>query len=357
MYKRLIRPLLFSMDPEQAHQLVMRMGHFLFKCGFSGLIKQIYGLEDKRLEQECFGLKFKNPVGLAAGSDKNCEAQEFLSAFGFGFLESVSFVFEQQDGNPKPRVFRLPKDNALINRMGFPSIGAEKLSSKLREAKKNLSKSGTILAVNFGKSKSVPLDNAVDDYLKSFRIMREIVDYIVINVSSPNTPGLRDLQEKSRLDEILKAVQAENKNGIPLLVKVAPDLSLTELDDILDCASSNNLQGIVATNSSKSREGLISNINEEGGLSGKPLFPKSLEFVRYIRKRFNGELKIIGVGGISRAEDAIEMFRAGADLIEMYAALIYEGPGVAYNIKRGILKYMRQNGMSEMKDLIGSEKN
>ena len=355
MYKSLIRPVLFSLDPEHAHHLTMRMGNFANKMGLIPFVDKLYKKEDSRLQQKIFGLNFKNPVGLAAGSDKNCEAQEMMAAFGFGFLESVSFTFQAQDGNPRPRMFRFPADNAVINRLGFPTIGAEALVPKIIEAKRNVQKvSGAIFGVNFGKSKVVALEDAVNDYLNSFRLMKDIADYIVINVSSPNTPGLRTLQEGTRLNEILSSLQKENTKHIPLLVKVAPDLTFPELDEAIEAAVNNNLQGIVATNTTKSREGLSSTPNQEGGMSGKPLFPKSIEFVRYIRKQLQGKLKIIGVGGISSAADAIEMFRSGADLIELYTGLIYQGPRVAYDIKCGLLKYMDQNDCKSISEVVGS---
>ena len=299
-------------------------------------------------------IHFKNPVGLSAGADKNCEAPELFLALGFGFLESVSFAYQAQEGNPRPRMFRLAEDDALINRLGFPSDGAEALAQKVAKAAAYARSRGRVFAVNFAKSKSVPLEDALEDYLRSFRIMKSLVDYITINVSSPNTPGLRALQARSHLAEILEGVQKENTEKLPLLVKIAPDLELAQLDEIIQTCIDARVQGIVATNSTISRDAICSPLQgETGGLSGRPLFGRSLPIVKHIYRQAGGKLKVVGVGGIFSAADAIAMFRAGASLIEIYTALVYEGPGLVRTIKQGILTHLDKVGAKNISEIIG----
>lgn len=355
LYKSLIRPILFKLDPEHAHQLAMRFASIAKAQPIATILDKIHHLEDVRLSQERFGLTFKNPIGLSAGADKNCQACELFSSFGFGFLESVSFTYLPQEGNPRPRIFRIPESEALINRLGFPSLGAEALAPRIQNAKKYLESKKVVFGVNFAKSKSVPIEEAVEDYLRSFKLMRSLADYIVLNVSSPNTPGLRELQKRNHLEEIISALQDENITKIPLLVKIAPDLDLSQIDEVIQTCLDHNIQGIVATNSTITRDGITSHQNEAGGLSGRPLFLKSLKIVEHIRRQVSDKLCIIGVGGIFSAQDAISMFQAGASLIEIYTALVYEGPNLIYQIKKGILEYLEQHKIPNISGLIGSK--
>jgi dihydroorotate dehydrogenase len=357
IYRTLIRPLLFSLDPESAHRLTLQVGKAARAGGVAAVLRQIYGFESPRLTQSCFGLQFKNPVGLAAGIDKNCEASELFTSLGFGFLESVACTYQAQPGNPTPRVFRIPEHNALINRMGFPSLGAEALAPRIEQARAYANSRGVIFGVNIGKSKSVEIENAVEDYLKSFRLLRSKVDFVTLNVSSPNTPRLRELQSRSHLAEIISAVQAENTTAIPILVKVAPDLELSHLDEIIDVCLEQGVRGIIATNTTVSRDGIPGPIRDEaGGLSGVPLFKLSVPFVRHIRQRVGNQLSIIGVGGISSAHDAITMFTAGADLIQIYTGLVYQGPRLVYEIKRGLLEYLDSVGAASITEIVGEER-
>lgn len=351
-YKSILRPLLFSLDCEKAHELYLSLA----QIGKVDLVrKAVYGLykvEDPRLKVNLFGLNFKNPVGLAAGIDKDAVAAEFLSALGPGFIELGGVTAKAQPGNPKPRIFRYPKDHALINRLGFPGVGVAQFTSNLRRSYQK--KLPSIIAVNVGKSKDVPIDNALDDYLNTFRMIEDYADFFVINVSSPNTPELRELQKRSRLKELFLGVKNQMKSHKPLLVKIAPDLTQHELDDILEVGLECNISGIIATNSTFSREGLTSSTGETGGLSGKPLFPKSLEIVSYIYKTTKGKIPIIGLGGIFSAEDAYKMFKAGASLIQFYTGMVYEGPGAVAQINKGLLKLLEKEGALTISEVIGT---
>jgi len=339
MYQ-LIKPLLFRFDPENIHHFVTSALNTVNNVwGISTLQKKAFLIRDPRLEREVFGLKFKNPVGLGAGFDKNASMVEDLANFGFGFIEVGTVTPLPQPGNDKPRMFRLPKDEALINRMGFNNQGVDVVVGRLKKVKRD----GLIIGGNIGKNKVTPNEDAVSDYIKCFDALFDVVDYFVVNVSSPNTPGLRELQEKEPLMKILNTLQQRNlKNNIskPILLKIAPDLTNSQLDDIVEIVQETKIAGVIATNTTISREGLYSDESlksQTGGLSGKPLTKRSTEVIRYLSERSNKSFPIIGVGGIHTAEDAIEKLKAGASLVQVYTGFIYEGPAIVKNINKGIL--------------------
>lgn len=340
MYQ-IIKPLLFQFDPENIHHFVtggLRVVNRVW--GVKTLLKKTYQLEDSRLQREVFGLKFKNPLGLAAGFDKNGSLVEELGEFGFGFIEIGTVTPLPQPGNEKPRMFRLPEDRALINRMGFNNQGVDVVADRLSR----IDRKGLIIGGNIGKNKITPNEDAISDYIKCFDRLFDVVDYFVVNVSSPNTPGLRKLQEKEPLKNILNALQQRNrKNDIsrPILLKIAPDLSNSQLDDIIEIVSETKIAGVIATNTTISREGLTSEeslISECGGLSGKPLATRSTDIIRYLSEHSNKAFVIIGVGGIHSPEDAIEKIKAGASLVQIYTGFIYEGPGLVKQILKGLLR-------------------
>lgn len=340
MYKAIIKPLFFLFPPEMAHQLTVSIFNVLLKIPYlDSIIQAIYRVEHPGLKRSFLGLSFSNPVGLAAGFDKNGKHLKAMSALGFGFLEVGTVTPLSQAGNPKPRLFRLPKDSALINRMGFNNEGIEPLINRLKERPKNL-----IIGGNIGKNKNTSQEEALLDYGQCFRELFPYVDYFAVNVSSPNTPGLRQLQEKEPLEQLLLYLQAQNKElgGKPILLKIAPDLNYEQLDDILHIVQKTQLDGVIATNTTISRADLSTNsmIIEEmglGGLSGKPLTKRSTEVIRYLHQKSNGRLFIIGVGGIFSAADALEKINAGASLVQVYTGLIYEGPSLVKKINKGIL--------------------
>src|ERR1700760_1578541 len=344
MYQ-LIKPLLFKFDPENIHHSVTAGLKTLNKIpGGAGLSRSIWDFEDGRLEREVFGLKFRNPVGLAAGFDKNAEMMGEMANLGFGFVEVGTVTPLPQPGNPKPRMFRLPADGGLINRMGFNNLGVDVVAERLAAVRKRKAgQKGLIIGGNIGKNKVTPNEDAVSDYIKCFDRLFDVVDYFVVNVSSPNTPGLRALQEKEPLMELLNTLQKRNnKNGVsrPILLKIAPDLTDEQLDDIVEIVRQTGIAGIIATNTTISREDLVSPDvlkSETGGLSGVPLTKRSTEVISYLHKKSNGAFPIIGVGGIHSAEDAIEKLNAGASLVQLYTGFIYEGPGLIKRINKKIL--------------------
>ncbi len=336
MYKQIIRPLLFKYDPEEVHYFTFSMVQKLSKIpGFTSLFKSLYEVKDARLEREVFGLKFKNPVGLAAGFDKDAKLYKELSNFGFGFIEIGTLTPKAQEGNPKKRLFRLKEDQAIINRMGFNNGGVLEAVERL---KKN---DGVLIGGNIGKNKLTSNEDAVLDYEICFDALFDYVDYFVVNVSSPNTPNLRALQDKEPLQHLLQTLQ--NKNNLkvkpkPILLKIAPDLTDEQLLDIIDIVNSTKIAGVIATNTTLSREGLQSeNKCEMGGLSGKPLTKRSTEVIRFLAEKSNHSFPIIGVGGIHSAEDAIEKLDAGASLIQLYTGFIYEGPALIKEINKKLL--------------------
>lgn len=337
MYKLLIRPILFWFDPEKVHYFTFSLIRFLSRIpGFSSIFKSLYLVNDKRLETEVFGLKFPNPVGLAAGFDKNAVLYKELSNFGFGFIEIGTLTPVGQEGNPKKRLFRLKEDSAIINRMGFNNEGVQVAVERL---KKN---NNVLIGGNIGKNKLTPNENATQDYEICFEALFDYVDYFVVNVSSPNTPNLRELQDKKPLTELLQTLQNKNltkSKPKPILLKIAPDLTDSQLLDIIDIVNETKIAGVIATNTTLSREGLQSeNKSEMGGLSGKPLTNRSTEVIRFLSEKSNKSFPIIGVGGIHSADDAIEKLEAGASLIQLYTGFIYEGPQLVKDINKKILK-------------------
>ncbi len=343
IYKTFVRPLFFLFNPENAHKIALKtlvvFGKFY---PTKLLIKSIFEYKSEKLKTNVAGLEFHNPVGLAAGFDKDADAYEELGLLGFGFIEIGTVTPLAQDGNPKPRLFRLKKDNALINRMGFNNHGVDAAIKKLKKRKnKNL-----IIGGNIGKNKVTPIEEANRDYTISFNKLFPYVDYFVINVSSPNTPNLRKLQDKEPLTKLINRLLDLNNNKHhpkPIFLKIAPDLNLSQLDDIIDIANSTGLSGLIATNTTIERNDLTTSENElknigNGGLSGKPLTKKSTEIIKYLRKNLSDDKKIIGVGGISRPKDAIEKLDAGADLIQVFTGFVYEGPLLIKRINKAIAK-------------------
>lgn len=338
MYKLIIRKILFLLPAETAHTLVS----VILKIPFaSRILGKCYQFESTSLQREVFGLRFRNPVGLAAGFDKNARLFKNLAHFGFGFIEIGSVTPQPQRGNPKPRLFRLPADQALINRMGFNNVGAAAIARRLKRRRKNI-----IVGANIGKNKETPNQEAFHDYEECFMALRDVVDYFVINVSSPNTPGLRELQEKEPLTKLLMHLQKLNKslsNPKPILLKIAPDLSNAHLDTIIAIVKQTKIDGVIATNTTISRvklktsKDLLAEIGD-GGLSGKPLAKRTTEIIRYLYQKSNRSFPIIGVGGIHSPADALEKLDAGASLIQLYTGFVYEGPALIKKIKQELAK-------------------
>lgn len=332
MYKKLIRPVLFLLSAEKAHAFTFNMLRLVCKLPFAKLaMKNYYQVNDPKLERNVFGLHFKNPVGLAAGFDKDAKLYKELACFGFGFIEIGTVTPKPQAGNDKPRLFRLKSDMGIINRMGFNNHGLEQAIERLKSRDYTL-----IIGGNIGKNKLTPNENAVDDYLKGFHALYPYVDYFAVNVSSPNTPNLRSLQDKEPLTALLKALMAANamqKKAKPIILKIAPDLTDSQLDDIIAIVRETGIQGIIATNTTISREGLLESaesLNEigAGGVSGRPLTKRATEVIRYLHEQSAGAFPIIGVGGIHSPEEAREKIEAGASLVQVYTGFIYEGPSL-----------------------------
>ena len=339
------KPLLFNLSPESAHHWTMRLCRIALSLPFGRRVfKHFFSVENRRLARRVMGLAFKNPVGLAAGFDKDGKYFEDLTALGFGFIEIGTVTPRPQDGNPQPRLFRLPEDEALINRMGFNNEGVGAMAERLRQKGRNTE--GVIIGGNIGKNKMTPNEDAAQDYNYCFETLFDYVDYFVVNVSSPNTPNLRALQDREPLTALLAGLQVLNHKkpkAKPILLKIAPDLTDSQLDDILEIIKETKLTGIVATNTTISRSDLKTDpLSIEtvgmGGLSGKPLTVRSTEVIRYLRKNGASDMVIIGVGGIHSAADATEKLAAGADLIQVYTGLVYEGPTLVRQINEGILK-------------------
>ena len=336
MYKLLIRPILFLFDPEKVHHFTFSLLKIIFKIPLKGkIIKKIFEVKGENLERKVFGLTFKNPIGLAAGFDKNAVLFDEFSNFGFGFVEIGTVTPKPQEGNPKKRLFRLVEDKAIINRMGFNNDGVEAIVERLKKRNSDI-----IIGGNIGKNKVTPNEKAVDDYLICFHALFNLVDYFVVNVSSPNTPNLRELQDKEPLTNLLNALQKENNkkdSSKPILLKIAPDLTNEQLLDIIDIVKTTKIAGVVATNTTISREGLQSvKKTETGGLSGKPVAKRSTEVIQFLSEKSNKAFPIIGVGGIYSAKDAQEKIDAGADLIQLYSGFIYEGPSLVMKINKSL---------------------
>ena len=337
MYKSIIRSILFRFDPEKIHHVTFFLIRTLMKFPFvPALTRSIFTVERPELEKELFGIRFKNPVGLAAGFDKNALLFDEFSNYGFGFVEVGTVTPKPQPGNPKKRIFRLREDEALINRMGFNNDGADAIVERLRKRKTDI-----IIGGNIGKNKVTPNENAIDDYLICFNKLFDVVDYFVVNVSSPNTPNLRALQDKEPLTRLLNTLQNENlkkEQTKPILLKIAPDLTNSQLLDIIAIVDATKIAGVIATNTTLSREGLSSeHRNETGGLSGKPVKDRSTEVIRFLSEKSGKSFPIIGVGGIHSPEDAMEKLDAGADLVQLYTGFIYEGPGLVKRINKALL--------------------
>lgn len=346
MYRFFIRPFLFWFAPESIHHFtfsMLRMGCNI--PGVKGLLRSAFTIRDKQLERNILGLHFPNPVGLAAGFDKDAKLIAELACFGFGCIEIGTLTPKGQPGNDKPRLFRLPEDHALINRMGFNNGGVLSAVERLKD-RKSTGKAKVIVGGNIGKNKVTPNNNAFDDYKLCFDALYQYVDYFVVNVSSPNTPNLRELQEKEPLRKLLSGVKAlslAKDKPKPILLKIAPDLSESQLTDIVEILHQTKTDGVIATNTTISREGLMTADDEikkvgAGGLSGKPLLNRSNEVISFLRAKLGKDYPIIGVGGIMSPQDAIEKLNAGADLIQIYTGFIYEGPSFVKSINKAILK-------------------
>ncbi|MDJ0707750.1 MAG: quinone-dependent dihydroorotate dehydrogenase [Leptolyngbyaceae cyanobacterium MO_188.B28] len=376
-YRSVVRPLLFSAlqaDPEWLHQQTIgglaRLSRPLsmspgilqgpVQWGQSQL-RRSYCLQDERLRQTVWGVDFPNPVGLAAGFDKDGIAVCAWPLLGFGFAELGTVTFHAQPGNPRPRLFRLLQDRAALNRMGFNNRGAAAMAAQLEQFWR--SQAYPIpLGINLGKSKITPLESAVEDYVDSFRLLQDYGDYFVVNVSSPNTPGLRSLQAKDQLEPILAAIQQENQGQKPLLVKISPDLDWDAIAEVSELAQIHKLAGIIATNTTIQRQGLKSQLvpatgktvaEEPGGLSGAPLRQRSTEVIQFIWRQTNGRLPIIGVGGVFTAEDAWRKITAGASLLQVYTGWIYEGPGMVRRILEGLLHKLAENDLASISAAVG----
>jgi dihydroorotate dehydrogenase len=328
-YERFVKPILFSLSAEAAHDLAIR--NLRAASALPSGLRLLERFKPPPKPKTVFGLTFPNPIGLAAGFDKNGVAIPAWAALGFGFVEVGTVTAKAQPGNPKPRIFRYPEQGALINRLGFNNDGAEIVAARLRELRESSRWPAIPVGINIGKSKITPLEEAVTDYLYSFRLLSPLADYIVLNVSSPNTPGLRSLQEHEALEQLLRAVREENQTSLkPVLLKIAPDLSLSELEQIVATSEQNGISGIIATNTTLDHSSVPAARNQTGGLSGRPLREKSTEFVRAITSR--SRLPVIASGGIFDAESAREKLEAGAQLLQVYTGYVYRGPGLLREI-------------------------
>ncbi|MCQ2973246.1 MAG: quinone-dependent dihydroorotate dehydrogenase [Bacteroidales bacterium] len=340
MYKHIIRPILFLFNPETIHGFTFAVLRFFQKIRiFNPIIRLLYQKNDKKYEREVFGIKFPNPVGLAAGLDKDAEAIDILGFMGFGFIEVGTVTPVAQPGNPKPRLFRLKRNQGLINRMGFNNNGVEQMVEKIKQKY-----SKVIIGGNIGKNKVTPNEQAVNDYIKDLKALHNYVDYIAINISSPNTPNLRELQNKEPLTKLLTAITDENKKydvQKPILLKIAPDLTNGQLDDIIEIVKQTGISGIIATNTTIERSGIDYSEEEiksfgNGGMSGKPVKKRSTEVIKYLHEKTNGEIPIIGVGGIFDADDVKEKLEAGACLVELFTSFIYNGPACVKRILKNL---------------------
>ncbi|MEL7221819.1 MAG: quinone-dependent dihydroorotate dehydrogenase [Bacteroidota bacterium] len=343
LYDQLLKPLLFRLAPEQAHHLTVKLLETTLKLPLvSTAFRSRYQVSAAALRRQCFGIDFPNPVGLAAGFDKDGRYFQAMSQLGFGFVEIGTVTPRPQAGNPQPRLFRLPADQGLINRMGFNNEGVDALVSRLKQYRPP----EMIIGGNIGKNKDTPNERATEDYLICFNKLFEYVDYFVVNVSSPNTPNLRDLQEKQPLTQLLTTLQNNNHarpQPKPILLKIAPDLTDGQLDDIIDIARDTKLTGLIATNTTISRANLQTADTEitaigNGGLSGAPLRQRATEVIRYLATKSKGEIPIIGVGGISSGADAVEKLDAGACLVQVYSGMVYRGPGLIREICEAVIE-------------------
>ena len=354
IYRHLLRPILFRQDPEKAHEFALEV---LSKLSAIPILASKSPFTDPNLKTRIAGIDFPNPVGLAAGCDKNGKAVPLWGHSGFGFVEVGTVTAQPQNGNPKPRVFRYPKQEALINRLGFNSEGAESVASRMadmREAHRNLS---IPIALNIGKTKIVEGEAEVlEDYKKSFSLLSPFADFVIVNVSSPNTPGLRLWQEKAPLSALLGMLKSEatsKRRTMPLFVKISPDMNDSDMEKVCEVALELGISGIVATNTTLAREGEFSEASETGGLSGKPLTNRAEEVMRFLYRKTKGTLALIGVGGIGSAEDAYRRIKCGASLVQTYTAFVYEGPFFPKNLNIGLLRLMERDGVSHLGELVG----
>jgi dihydroorotate dehydrogenase len=363
LYKSIIRPLLFRKDPEESHEMILAL---MAKAEvFSAILGKFYNVDDPRLAVKIGSLAFSNPVGLAGGFDKNALAPRTIASFGFGFMEIGAITAEAQPGNPRPRLYRLPEDDALINRLGFNNEGAAAIAAKLERMRARGRLPQIPLGMNIGRTKIVETKDAVADFVACFERLYPYGDFFTLNVSSPNTPNLRDLQEKSLLRDLLSAVQNENRelaarakiHSKPVFVKIAPDMEFSQVDEIIEVVEAVQLTGIVATNATAfMRENLRSpNGPEPGGLSGRPITAKVTSFVSHIYRSTRGQVPVIGVGGIFNADDAYEKIKAGASAVQIYTGWIYEGPGAVKRINQGLRRLLERDGFKQISQAVGVE--
>ena len=341
MYQNFIRPLLFMFDPEMVHHVTFRLIKLAHRLGCSVLFRKLYTINDPSLHRQVFGIDFPNPVGLAAGFDKDAQLYHELANFGFGFIEIGTVTPKPQDGNPKKRLFRLKEDQGIINRMGFNNRGVENAVKALRK------NNGVVIGGNIGKNKTTPNARAAEDYQQCFEALFPYVDYFVVNVSSPNTPDLRALQDKEPLTALLNDLQVVNNQKStpkPILLKIAPDLTHGQLKDIIEIVALTKIDGVIATNTTIARDGLISgHKNEAGGLSGRPLRERSTEVIRFLHQESKGAFPIVGVGGINSAQDALDKIDAGASLVQIYTGFVYGGPALIRDINKALVEKTVKN--------------
>ena len=361
LYKSLIRPLLFLGDPEKTHEQTLAL---LSKIQpLEGVLERLFGVRDDRLQVRVGPLTFPNPVGLAGGFDKNAVAVKAIAGFGFGFIEIGAVTALAQPGNQKPRLYRLPEDEALINRLGFNNEGATAIAERLARLRSNGRPLNIPLGINIGRSKIVETKDAVADFVSAFEKLFLYGDFFTLNVSSPNTPELRDLQERALLQGLLRAIQEKNhqlssrfgQGPKAVLVKIAPDMNFSQADDIVGVALAEKISGIIATNATAFlRETLVSGSKEPGGLSGKPLRALATSFVRHLYRAVGGKLPIIGVGGIFTADDAYEKIKAGASAVQIYTGFVYEGPAAVKRINRGLIRLLERDGFQSIAEAVGT---
>jgi dihydroorotate dehydrogenase len=345
----LLKPVLFALPAETAHRATHRLLRGVQHTAVEDALRDHYAVDDARLQTEAFGLDFESPVGVAAGFDKNAELPSILTALGFSHVEVGGVTAERQPGNPRPRLFRLPEDGALINRMGFNNEGADRIGARLDDA----DLPDAPVGINIGKSKSAPLDEAVDDYCYTYDRVSDAGDYFVVNVSSPNTPGLRELQNRESLERILGGLA--DAGADPLLVKLSPDLAAPAIEEALAVVDDLDLAGVVATNTTVERPPGLRNPNkaERGGLSGKPIEERATGTIKFIAERT--DVPVVGVGGITDAEGAYRKIRAGASVVQLYTGLVYEGPSLARDINRGLLALLERDGFDSVEDAVGAD--
>ncbi len=362
LYKNIIRPILFLGDPEKTHEQTLAL--LAKMASVAPLLEHLFSFQDERLGVKIGQLTFANPVGLAGGFDKNAIAVRAIAGFGFGFMEIGAVTALPQPGNPKPRLYRLPEDQALINRLGFNNEGAAAIAVRLKTLRGNDKALKIPLGINLGRSKIIETRDAVADFLAAFDKLYAYGDFFTLNISSPNTPQLRDLQEKSLLQTLLKAVQTRNRQlaeragqaAKPVWVKIAPDMEFAQADDIIQVALAENISGIIATNATAFlRDSLLSGSKEPGGLSGKPVRDLATSFVRHLYHATSGKLPIIGVGGIFTAADAYEKILAGASAVQIYTGFVYEGPAAVKRINRGLIRLLERDGFKSITEAIGQE--